>query len=93
MLLRESVIDKYNTATTSTSSVILRGFAGQSITNERLALIDIQIMETSAQVTAIVISDCYLIYNVIIDRDFLEQEHIVTIKKDNVLSFRTLSTM
>lgn len=48
-------------------------------------------MNAEARVNAIVVPDACLIYDVIIGRDFLEQEHNITIKHGNKLSFEQLS--
>ncbi|KMQ98330.1 hypothetical protein RF55_1303 [Lasius niger] len=47
-------------------------------------------MEATAQVNALVVPDNHLIYDVIVGRDFLEQEDIVTIKRGNDLIFKQL---
>jgi len=48
-------------------------------------------MGATARVDAIVVPDNHLMYNVIVGRDFLEQEHIITIKKGNKLIFKQLT--
>lgn len=50
-------------------------------------------MNATARVDAIVVSDNYLIYDIIVGRDFLEQEHVVVIKRGNELLIKQLSTI
>lgn len=48
------------------------------------------IMNATARVNAIVVPDSHLVYDIIVGRDFLEQEHIVTIKRGNKLILEQL---
>lgn len=89
-LIRTSVVEKYSMAVTITSDSVLRGFAGQMITSNRSTRCEIRVMDAVARVDAIVVSDNHLIYDVIVGRDFLEQEHIITVKKGNKLTFKQL---
>lgn len=72
---------------------VLRGFAGQVATSNQSTLCQVKIMDAAAQVNAIVIPDSHLIYEIIVGRDFLEQKHIVTIKRGNKLIFKQLSAI
>lgn len=47
-------------------------------------------MDAVAQVDAIIIPDDHLVYDIIVGRDFLEQEHVVVIKKRNKVIFKQL---
>lgn len=90
-LVRISVAAKYNMIVASTSKNVLRGFAGQITTSNRSTHCEIKIMGATARVDAIVVPDNHLMCNVIVGRDFLEQEHIITIKKGNKLIFKQLT--
>lgn len=92
-LLRVSIVEKYNMAVQTISDVILRGFAGQAVTSSKSTLCDIRIMEATARVKAVVVSDSHLIYDAVIGRDFLEQKHIIVIKRRNELLFRQIPTV
>lgn len=92
-LLRISVAEKYNRVISVASDNVLRGFAGQVTTSNRSTPCNIRIMDATARVNAIIVPDDHLIYDVIVGRDFLEQEHIVTIKRGNRLIFKQLTAI
>lgn len=87
-LLRTSIIDKYDMPIQITPDVLLRGFAGQAVTSNRSTLCDIRNMDATAGVKAVVVPDSHLMYDVVIGRDFLEQEYIVVNKQGNELLFK-----
>lgn len=89
-LLQVSVVEKYKLTVSVTSDKMLRGFAGQIATSNRSVSCEIRIMDATARVDAVVISNSHLIYDIIVGRDFLEQEDIVTIKRGNDLVFKRL---
>lgn len=90
-LLRASVVKTYNIVASVTSDNVLRGFAGQSTTSNRLAPCEVKIMDTKAQVNAHVVPDNHLTYDV--GRDFLAQDDIVVIKRGKDLIFKQLPAM
>lgn len=73
------MVEKYNMSVTITSDNVLKVFAGHIMTSNQSTLCNIRIMNATAQ--AIIVPDSPLVYDVIVDRDFLEQEHIVNIKR------------
>ncbi|XP_011860091.1 PREDICTED: uncharacterized protein LOC105557453 [Vollenhovia emeryi] len=89
-LIRAAVAEKYDMAITITSDNVLRGFAGQIATSNRSMRCEVRIMDAVAQVNVVIVSDNYFIYDVIVGRDFLEQEHIVVIKRGKALIFKQL---
>lgn len=93
ILLRVSVVEKYKMVIAITSDNVLRGFAGQSTTSNRSVSCRIKIMDASAQVNTIVVPDEYLSYDILVGRDFLEKEDIVTIKRGKNLIFKQLPAM
>jgi len=80
-VLRKSIVEKYKLPTAITPDNVLRGFAGQVAMSNQSAPCDIRVMNASARVDAVVVPDSHLIYDIIVGRDFLEQEHIFTIKR------------
>lgn len=68
----------------------VRGFAGQTATSNRSTTCDIQVMNAKARINAIVVPDGCLTYDVIVDHDFIEQEHVVTIKRGKELIIKQL---
>lgn len=84
-MLRASVVEKYKLTVSVTSDKVLRDFAGQIATSNRSVSCEIRIMDATARVDALVISDSHLIYDIIVGCDFLEQEDIVIIKRGNDL--------
>lgn len=92
-LLRTSVVKKYNKIVAITSDNVFRGFAGQITTSNRSVSCEIKIMDATAQINAIVVPDEHLIYDIIVGRDFLEREDIVTIKRGNDLIFKQLAAI
>lgn len=92
-LLRASVVKKYNMVVAKTAENVLRGFAGQSTTSNRSVSCKIKIMDATAQVNALVVTDEHLMHDIIVGRDFLEREDIITIKRGNNLIFKQLPEM
>lgn len=89
-LLRTSVAEKFNVAILSAPNVVLRGFAGQTATSNQSAVCDIQIMNARTRVKAILVPDEYLVHDIVVGRDFIEQEHIIVIKCGKDLLFKQL---
>ncbi|XP_011861043.1 PREDICTED: uncharacterized protein K02A2.6-like [Vollenhovia emeryi] len=90
-LLRKSVAERWNIPISITP--VLRGFAGQVATSNQAAACNIRVMNATAQVDAVVVPDNQLVYDIIVGRDFLEQEHIVSIKRGNKLTLEQLPTL
>lgn len=89
-LIRTSIAERYDMTVSLVPSVVLRGFAGQVTTSDRSTLCEIRIMNARAQVNAILVPDECLVYDVIVGRDFIGQEHIVMIKRGSALSLKQL---
>ncbi|XP_011883872.1 PREDICTED: uncharacterized protein LOC105571014 [Vollenhovia emeryi] len=89
-LVRKSVILKYEMATITTSNRILQGFAGCAAISNRATRCEIRVMDAVAQVDAIIVPDDCLVYDLIVGRDFLEQEYIVMIKHGNKATLKQL---
>lgn len=89
-LIRESVVTKYGMAVITTSNRILQGFAGQAAISNRSTHCKVRVMDAAAKVDAIIVPDNYLVYDLIVGRDFLEQEHIIMIKHGNKVTFKQL---
>ncbi|XP_011862927.1 PREDICTED: uncharacterized protein LOC105559328, partial [Vollenhovia emeryi] len=92
-LIRKSVAERWNIPISITPDSVLRGFAGQVATSNQAAACNIRIMNATAQVDAVVVPDNQLVYDIIVGRDFLEQEHIVSIKRGNKLTLEQLPTL
>ncbi|RLU26431.1 hypothetical protein DMN91_000225 [Ooceraea biroi] len=73
--------------------LVLKGFAGQTVASNKTTSCEIKIMEAVACVKAVVVPDDLLIYDVVVGRDFLEQEHIVVIKRKNELLLKQVATV
>lgn len=89
-LVRTSVVEKHSMIVSVTSDHVLKDFAGQSVISNRSTACEIKIMNTVVRVNAIVVPDNYLTYDVIVGRDFLEQEHIMIVKRGKELMFKQL---
>ncbi|RLU25339.1 hypothetical protein DMN91_001495 [Ooceraea biroi] len=92
-LLQASVVNKYNINVHTTAELVLKGFARQTVASNKTTSCEIRIMEAVACVKAVVMPDDLLIYDVVIGRDFLEQEHVVVIKKKNELLLKQVATV
>jgi len=66
------------------SNVILRGFAGQATISDKSMRCNVRIMETTRVWTLLYIPD-HLIYDLVVGRDFLEQEHVILVKRGKEL--------
>lgn len=84
-LLKASVADKYNIAASLVSNMKLRGFADQTVVYNKTTTIEIKIMDASATVNVIIVSDDHINYDIIIGRDFLDQEQVLTITQGKKL--------
>lgn len=89
-LVRESVATRYDVTITITADRILLGFTGQAVISNRSTRCEVRIINAIAQVDAIVVPDDRLVYDLIVGRDFLEQEHIIMIKHRNKVTFEQL---
>lgn len=89
-LLRASVVRKYNMVVSVISDSVLRGFAGQMTTSNQSVPCEVKIMDATVQVNALVVLDNHLTYDVIVGRDFLEQNDVVVIKRGNNLIIKQL---
>lgn len=90
IILRTSIAKKYNMAIMETPISVLRGLAGQITMSNLSTRCVIKIMDVAARVNAIVVPDSHLFHDILVGRDFHEQEHIVTIKRGNKLLFKQL---
>lgn len=68
----------------------LRGFTGVGTSSSLFARVTVKIMEATAKVRAIIVEDDAMHYEAIIGRDFLDQTHVMLIKRQDKVIIREL---
>ena len=71
----------------------IRGFSGAGTYSNSFAEIIIKMMEATAKVRAIVVYSEQLSHEMIVGRDFLDQNHIVLTKRQDKITIRELPEM
>lgn len=89
-LIKTSTVKRYRLVVNDLKNNILRGFTGDTIICDKEVRISIRITEAIGIVDAIIVDDNYLSHEILIGRDFIEQPHIIMIKKDSGVTFRNL---
>ncbi|XP_076758417.1 uncharacterized protein LOC143427834 [Xylocopa sonorina] len=90
MLIHASIIQKLVIKTELVDDTVLKGFTGQSVIINRIAPITVKIQNVVANVNSFVIPDQCMMHNAILGRDFLQQEHVLMLKRGNRLTFSDL---
>ncbi|CAK9796589.1 Transposon Ty3-I Gag-Pol polyprotein [Anthophora quadrimaculata] len=86
-IVHSSVAKKFFINTKKVDGTIFRGFAGQSVVISQIASITVKVQNVAAKVDSFIIPDEYTAYDVILGRDFLQQDHVVMLKRGNRLTF------
>ena len=90
-ILRSSLVTRFELSTRTTTTVALRGFSGHLVHTDKIAHIKLRVQDVTADVDALVVPNEYLTRDIIVGRDFLDQDHIVMIKKQHQLLFKTIT--
>lgn len=91
-LVQPSLVNKLAVATYTMNERILRGFAGGALIVSECVKIELQVKEATASVDAVVVPDLHLEYECVVGRDFIDQEHVVMIKKHGKLIIKQVSS-
>ncbi|CAK9814127.1 Pro-Pol polyprotein [Anthophora plagiata] len=86
-IVHSSVVKKFLINTKNVDDTTFRGFAGQSVVISQIATITVKVQNVAAKVDSFIIPDEYTAYDVILGRDFLQQDHVVMLKRGNRLTF------
>lgn len=101
-LLHSSVAERLLLKIKTVEDLVFRGFAGRSVILNQIAPITVRIQNVIADVDSVIIPDEYTTYDIILGRDFLQQNHVIMIKRGKQLIFNdtrdakmseTMSTM
>ena len=77
----------------TTEGALLRGFAGQTVSIDKIARVTIKIQGVIADVNSYIVPDECTAYRVIVGRDFLLQEHVVMVKRGQRLTFNEIPSI
>lgn len=86
-VIHSSIIKRLAIETETVEDTIFRGFAGRPVLINQIAPVTIKVQNVAADVNSFVITDEYTAYDAILGRDFLQQEHVVMLKRRNQFIF------
>lgn len=89
-IIKSSVAQKFKVSINQGDEVILKSFMGTTITCSAICNLTIRIMEVTVYITAIIVADDFIAYDLIVGRDFLDQPQVMLIKKEKFVILRTL---
>lgn len=91
-VMHSSVARELGIATKVIADALLRMFARQTVVANMVARVTIAIQNAKADVDSFVVPDEYTRHPVIVGRNFILQDHVVTIKHGNRLIFNEIPT-
>ena len=93
-LIKDRLVKRLGLIPETGKNVSFRGLDGIRHTNDQWCNVRIRIMEATAEVNALVVPDSlYMSRDLLIGRDYIDQDHIVLIKKFKTLTIKQLNPM
>lgn len=87
-LVRSTLVKRLDLTVFKEEERMLRGFAGGALIVSDYVKVEIKAKEAVATINAVVVPEMHLIYECVVGRDFLDQEHVILIKKGGELLIR-----